>query len=157
MTTSFADKLKAATANKDAEQLPTEGTEGTETQALTAATIDPGLLHEQSNQYHDINPEALNAVDDLLANVQLTPAPTTGMENSATVVAAQAFNPGAVRIADGMARNGYYSNTKGRVKGRTAEQIGGRFYFDLEQPDEDLKRELEALVKAGIYEKIDSE
>ena len=154
MSNSFADKLKAAAADKEAEQpLPTEGTE---VQA-PAATIDPGLLHEQSNQYHDINPEALNAVDDLLANVQLTPAPTTGMENSATVVAAQAFNPGAVRIADGMARNGYYSNTKGRVKGRTAEQIGGRFYFDLEQSDEDFKRELEALVKAGVYEKIDSE
>lgn len=139
MSNSFADKMKAA-AQQTTEQAP---------------DTSPELLQGENLPEHGLNQEAIDAVDNLLANVQLTPPASTGMENSESVVAAQAFNPQASKPSDGMVRSGYYSNTKGKVKGHTAEQLGGRFFFDIEQSDEQLKKELEELVKQGVYEKVD--
>lgn len=94
---------------------------------------------------------AHEALNGLLGGINV------GMDNSATAVPSPAYGFAQFGATeDGMATPGYYSISKGKVKGQVAAQVGGRFYFPLDVA-EDIKEALEDLVVAGIYEKVVSE
>lgn len=154
---SFLDKINA---NKDQTSQPATAT--TDVAALTTSET-PALttnefvdtLQPKENPTLSARPDiqqAHAAIDNLLGNVQIN----TGIQNSQNTI------PGSIStpihqfgvVVDGMEQPGYYSTTKGKVKGRVAEIIGGRFFFPLNVADE-LKEELDKLVESKIYEKVE--
>lgn len=152
---SFLDKINAtkeeqtATATTDVAALATTDVPALNTNEL-AETLQP-----KENPTLSARPDiqqAHAAIDNLLGNVQIN----TGIQNSQNTI------PGSIStpihqfgvVVDGMEQPGYYSTTKGKVKGRVAEIIGGRFFFPLNVADE-LKEELDKLVESKVYEKVE--
>lgn len=105
---------------------------------------------EEVKGSNEINQGALEALEGMLGGIR------TGGDNSQTVVAARLGNTTtSYGVTDGMQKSGYYSISKGRVKGVLAASVAGRFYFPLDANGNDsLKEELEKLVLKGIYMKV---
>lgn len=144
--TDFLNKLKS-TQNEAAQQ---------ETAIAAAPSVDSAALAELSSQGTTVIQErpdlaaAHEALNNLMGGINV------GMDNSATAVPSPAYGFNQFGSPeDGMATPGYYSISKGRVKGQTASQVGGRFFFPLTM-SEDMVEELESLVKAGVYEKVEA-
>lgn len=151
--TNFLDKIK-----KDQQEDPTVNLVGQakpEESTTAAANLQP--TEPSGVQERPDLAQAHTALDNLLANVNATETVNTGIQNSQSAIPAPAFaqrhNFG--QVVNGMENPGYYSSTKGKVKGQVAQQVGGRFYFPLDSSEE-LIEELDKLVEAGIYEKVNA-
>ncbi len=144
--TDFLNKLKSTQNEAAQEETATVAASSVDSAALTELTTpDTSVIQERPDLA-----AAHEALNNLMGGINV------GMDNSITAVPSPAYGFNQFGTAeDGMATPGYYSISKGRVKGHVAAQVGGRFYFPLEVEDE-LKEALEQLVQSGVYEKVDA-
>jgi len=144
--TDFLNKLKNTQNEAAQEETATVAAPSVDSAALTELTTpDTSIVQDRPDLA-----AAHEALNNLMGGINV------GMDNSITAVPSPAYGFSQFGAAeDGMATPGYYSISKGRVKGQTAAQVGGRFFFPL-TVSEDMLEELESLVKAGVYEKVEA-